>query len=110
MYWIFYWGSTSTGWIFNQSFDQLIFPDDFKFADITAAFKANEPPDKNNYRPISVLSVLSKVFERIMNEQLSHYFNHILSTLISVQFFEMIIAVRVYLLKMIEDWKSALDK
>ncbi len=54
-----------------------------KFADITPAFKAIDPPDKNNYRLISILSVLSKVPKGIINDQLSDYFNHILSTFIS---------------------------
>ncbi len=61
--------------IFNQCIDESIFPDDFKFADITPAFKANNPLDKNNYRPITILSVLSKALEGIMNDQLSDYFN-----------------------------------
>ncbi len=69
--------------IFNQCIDESLFPDDFKFTDITLAFKTNDPLDKNNYRPISILSVLSKILEGIMNDQLSDYFNHILSTLIS---------------------------
>ncbi len=43
--------------IFNQCIDEPIFPDDFKFVDITPAFKANDPLDKDNYKPISILSV-----------------------------------------------------
>ncbi len=85
-----------------------MFPDDFKFANITPAFTANDPLDKNNYRSISILSVLSKVLEGIMNDQLSDYFNHILSTLISA--FRNNYSCQSILLKMIEDWKSALDK
>ncbi len=79
------------------------------FADITPAFKSNDPIDKNNYRPISILSVLSKVLEGIMNDHLSDYFKHILSTLISA-FRKNNYSCQCILLKMIEDWKSALDK
>ncbi len=94
--------------IFNQCIDESIFTDNFKFANITPALKANDPLDKNNCRPISFLSVLSKVLEGIMNDQLSDYFNHILSTLISA--FRKHYSCQIILLKMIEDWKYALDK
>ncbi len=94
--------------IFNQYIDESLFPDDFKFADITPALMANDPLDKNIYRPISILSDLSKVLEGIMNDQLSDYFNHILFTLISA--FRKHYSCQSILLKMIEDWKSALDK
>ncbi len=94
--------------ICNQCIDKSILPDDFKFADITPAFKANDPLIKNNYRPISILSVLSKVLEGIMNDQLSDYFNDILSTLISA--FRTYYSCQSILLKMFEEWKSALDK
>ena len=33
-------------------------------------FKEGEPSDLNNYRPISVISVIAKVFERIVYDQL----------------------------------------
>ncbi len=43
-----------------QFIDESVFPDDFMFA------QANDPFDQNNYTPISILSVLSKVLEGIM--------------------------------------------
>ena len=36
-----------------------------KYADITPCFKKDDPTNKENYRPISILPTLSKVFERI---------------------------------------------
>ena len=36
-------------------------------------FKQGEPPDLNNYRPISVISVIAKVFERIIYDQLYNF-------------------------------------
>ena len=37
---------------------------------VTPLFKQGEPSDLNNYRPISVISVIAKVFERIFYDQL----------------------------------------
>ena len=59
--------------IFNQSISQGIFPDDWKCARVTPLFKAGDRNDVNNYRPISVISVVAKVFERIVYDQLYAY-------------------------------------
>jgi hypothetical protein len=44
--------------IFNQSLLTGVFPDDFKVAIISPIFKSESKLECNNYRPISVLSVL----------------------------------------------------
>ena len=59
--------------IFNQSLRLGIFPDDWKNARVTPLFKQGEQNDLNNYRPISVISVVAKVFERIAYDQLYTY-------------------------------------
>ena len=46
------------------------FPDDWKCARVTPLFKQGDASDLNNYRPISVISVIVKVFERIVYDQL----------------------------------------
>ena len=56
--------------IFNQSISLGIFPDDWKCARVTPLFKQGDRDDLNNYRPISVISVVAKVFERIVYDQL----------------------------------------
>ena len=50
-----------------------------KSANITPVFKKNDRTDKSNYRPVSILPNLSKVFERCIYKQLSPYFDPILS-------------------------------
>ena len=59
--------------IFNQSIGQGIFPDDWKCARVAPLFKVGDRSDVNNYRPISVISVVAKVFERIVFDQLYAY-------------------------------------
>ena len=52
--------------IVNLSFEQGIFPQELKIAVVTPVYKAKDPMFFNNYRPISLLSVFSKILERLM--------------------------------------------
>ena len=54
----------------SKSLHSGTFPDDWKCARVTPLFKQGEASDLNNYRPISVISVIAKVFERIVYDQL----------------------------------------
>ena len=58
---------------------QGMFPNNLKLADITPAHKKGERQDKGNYRPMSILSPISKVYERILYSQLYNAFDDILS-------------------------------
>ncbi len=51
-----------------------IFPDDLKIAKVIPIFKKDDPTLLRNYRPISLLSTISKVIEKIIFTQLSLYF------------------------------------
>ena len=53
-----------------------LFPDSLKIANITPAHKKDELTDKENYRPVSVLLLLSKVFERLFHDQLGEKSKH----------------------------------
>ena len=59
--------------LFNKSLISGIFADDWKCARVTPLFKQGESFDLNNYRPISVISVVAKVFERIVYDQLYNF-------------------------------------
>ena len=63
---------------FNEPINSSKFPLSFKLANITSVFKNESRNHKNNYRPVSILPLISKVFEKIMNKQLSIYFEEIL--------------------------------
>ena len=52
--------------LFNKSLMSVIFPDDWKWARATPLFKQDESFDLINYRPISVISVVAKVFKRVI--------------------------------------------
>ena len=52
-----------------------IFPDELKIAKVIPLFKKDDPKLLKNYRPISLLPIISKVIEKIIFTQLSTYFN-----------------------------------
>ena len=59
--------------IFNLSLATGVFPDFWKVARVAPIFKNGEQTDLSNYRPISVLSFLSRVFEKLVYNQLYEY-------------------------------------
>ena len=59
--------------IFNSSLANGIYPDDWKSASVTPLFKHGERSNIDKYRPISVVSIVGKVFERIIYNQLFAY-------------------------------------
>ena len=59
--------------IFNSSLMNGVFPDIWKIARITPIFKSDAKKDMNNYRPISVTSVFSRILEIIVHDQLYEF-------------------------------------
>jgi hypothetical protein len=60
--------------IINSSIVQGIFPDQLKLANVIPIHKGGSKEDANNYRPISILPTLSKIFERHIANQLYLFF------------------------------------
>ena len=67
--------------IFNKSIEKGVFPDDLKIACISPIHKGDSKLDCCNYRPMSIISVVAKVFEKLISRQLNGYLesNHLLS-------------------------------
>ena len=67
--------TSSTAPVLQKLFNGILrtgnFPDKLKLADITPVFKKNNPLEKENDRPASVLLIVSKIFERIMQKQVT---------------------------------------
>ena len=64
--------------LINTSLLTSKFPDSLKIAQVAPIHKKNSTLDKGNYRPVSILPVVSKIFERSMNEQLIKFLISIL--------------------------------
>jgi len=58
---------------FNQSIRSGIFPQEWKCAKVIALFKEGNHSDLNIYRPISIVPIVAKVFERIIYDQVYGY-------------------------------------
>ena len=80
------------------------FPFKLKYADITPIFKKLESVTKEIYRPVSILSVVSKVFERIMQNQMRVYVEKYLSPFLCD--FRKGYNTQYAVTAMIEKWKS----
>ena len=52
-----------------------IFPHELKVAKVVPIFKAGKKDDPGNYQPISILSSVAGVFEKLIYDQLYHYFS-----------------------------------
>ena len=50
-----------------------LFPEQLKYADVKPIFKKDSRNDKRNYRPVSILSIISKIYERLLYKQLETY-------------------------------------
>ena len=60
----------SLTYLFNFVLNTGIFPDDMKLAKVTPIYKSGSKTDCGNYRPISVISVVAKILEKIIHDQL----------------------------------------
>ena len=60
--------------IIDQSLMTGMFPDQLKIAKFLPVHKKDETTAMSNYRPISLLPAISKVFEKAAHIQLSNYF------------------------------------
>ena len=59
--------------ILNYCMREGHYPENFKVARVVPVFKAEDPTQFSNYRPVSVLPVLSQVFERVLYSRLIRF-------------------------------------
>ena len=64
--------------LINKSYEEGVFPDCLKIACVSPIFKAGDPKSASNYRPISVLPLLSKILERSIANRMISFMNRIL--------------------------------
>ena len=92
----------------NGALQKCEFPSELKLADIVPIHKKAETTLKSNYRPISLLPTVSKLFEKIMFAQINAFFQD--------KFFAILCGFRKghstqhALLNLLQNWQSYLDK
>ena len=57
----------------NKTIKTGSFPDSLKCANVRPVYKKVDPFDKKKYRLVSILPILSKVYEKVIYEQASNY-------------------------------------
>ena len=92
---------------YNKCVAECNFPNPMKLADITPAHKKDDKTQKENYRPVSILSSISKIFERLIYEGINLYMNDFLSPFLCG--FRKGYSTQNCLMVMLERMKKALD-
>ena len=92
----------------NASICNGIFPDVLKLAEVSPVFKKGDKFLKENYRPISILPSFSKIYERILYDQITVYFNKIFSDHLCG--FRQKYSTQHALLHMLNQWHQCRDK
>ena len=92
----------------NESLETGSFPDSLKCANVRPIYKKEDPFDKNNYRLVSILPLLSKVYERVIYEQALNnfepFFNEILRG------FRKAHSMQHALFKLLTSWQNSLHR
>ena len=93
---------------FNFALISGTFPNNLKHADVAPVFKKGDKLEKSNYRPVSILSAISKIFERLLFYQINTYMDPKLSMYQCG--FRKHLSAQNCLLFMLEKWRKCLDK
>jgi hypothetical protein len=93
---------------FNECIETSVFPDCLKNANVTPIFKKGSKTSKDNYRPVSILPNISKIFEKPLFNQISKYFENILS--IYQCGFRKGYSTQICLVSFLEKWRQSVDK
>ena len=78
-----------------------------KIANITAVHKKNDPIDKESYRPVSILPLLSNVYERAMFNQLPELMQKFLNKILCG--FRKAHSTHNTLFRLLQAWQKELD-
>ena len=68
--------------LFNSHMSKSTLPEELKAGDITSLLKQEDAFSKKSYRPITVLPSVSKIFERLMQNQMLPFVQKFLSPLL----------------------------
>ena len=84
-----------------------MFPEQAKIANVRPIYKKDKREEIKNYRPISVLSSFSKTYDKFIEDSVTPFVDKFLSEFITAH--RKACSTNHVLLRLIEQWKSALD-
>ena len=94
--------------VINVSISEMTFPNQSKNAAVVPIFKSEDKIDKKNYRPVGILNSLSKIFENVIKDQVTPFFDTFLSKFVSA--YRQSYSSQYVLLRLIEDWRYCRDQ
>ena len=93
--------------LYNKIISEGIWPDEWKWGEWTPVFKKDDPLVKSNYRPVTVLVSVDKVFETLLGSQLGILTDRVFDDFNSA--YRKSYSCEITLVRLVEDWKKALD-
>ena len=96
-------------YLFNISLESSLFPDPWKNSRVSPIFQDGDKTEKSTYRPISVLPVVSRLFEKLVFNQLYLYLNDNCLINSSQSGFRKFHSTITCLLKNTDDWYKVMD-
>ena len=96
--------------LFTMSMSLSLYPDDWKIARVAPIYKDGSEDENSNYRPISVLPVISRLFEKLVYNQLYGFLNMNKLLFSQQSSFRLQHSVLTCLLKCTNDWYRNLEK
>ena len=93
--------------IINDGIENSYFDIGLKYADLTPVHKSEDTTNKKNYRNISLLPAISKIFERFLHTQIVTYMEEFLSPFLCG--YRKGYSAQYALLAMLEKWRISLD-
>ena len=101
--------SPSVAALVNKSLTSGIFPNQLKIAKVFPVFKNGSKLDPSNYRPISILPTISKIFEKHVNKHLMGYLNKYNLIHECQSGFRQKRSCQTALVKLIDQWMACID-
>ena len=101
--------SKCVAYMINQSVTSGFFPDELKIAKVTPIYKKGDRSDPGNYRPISILPTISKIYERHVASQIHEYLSTFNLLHIEQSGFRQFHSCQTALTKLIDTWLKEMD-
>ena len=90
--------------LINKTLAEGTFPNIPKKAEVIAVYKKSDKLNKSNYRPVSILPILARVFEKFISDQITPFLNTVFSCHLSA--FRQGYGCHDTLLILIENWRK----
>ena len=93
--------------IFNTFIERAAWPKTWKRGIWTPVFKKDDRQGTSNYRPITVLPVVGKIYEKLLSKQITNFMDPILSD--NSTAYRKSHSCETTLIRLVEEWKMELD-